>query len=94
MVVLEFYCLVFPNILGCWRPEFTFFLDSFHSRVEFGTILDGLRNFAGGVLNPPPKPTHPPRYATDKQEGEEYESKFDGALLVCAKSHSRAAVTT
>ena len=26
---------------------------SFHIRVEFGTILDGLRNFGGGGLNPP-----------------------------------------
>ena len=35
----------------------------FHNRVEFGTILEGLRNFGGGGLNPPP--THPPpRYAT------------------------------
>jgi len=36
----------------------------FHNRVEFGTILEGLRNFGGGggVLNPL-KPT--PRYATD-----------------------------
>ena len=34
--------------------------NSFHSRVEFGTILDGLRNFGGGGLNTPT----PPRYAT------------------------------
>ena len=24
-VVLEFYCLFFPNILGCWRPKFSNF---------------------------------------------------------------------
>ena len=24
-----------------------------HNRIEFGTILEGLRNFGGGVLNPP-----------------------------------------
>jgi len=33
--------------------------NSFHNRVEFGTILEGLRNFGGGGT---PKP--PPRYAT------------------------------
>ena len=32
--------------------------NSFHNRVEFGTILEGLRNFGWGGLNPP-------RYATD-----------------------------
>jgi len=30
--------------------------NSFHSRVEFGTILEGLRNFWEGV-EPPPPPT-------------------------------------
>jgi len=29
----------------------------FHNRVEFGTILGGLRNFGGGRFEPP---THPP----------------------------------
>ena len=33
---------------------------SFHNRVEFGTILEGLRNFGGGGLNTP----NSPRYAT------------------------------
>jgi len=28
--------------------------NSFHNRVEFGTILVGLRNFGGEGLNPPP----------------------------------------
>jgi len=42
--------LLFPNILGFWRPRFSKF-NSFHSRVEFGTILEGLRNFGGGGLN-------------------------------------------
>jgi len=36
--------------------------NSFHNRVEFGTILEGLRNFGGGEALNPPKP--PPRYAT------------------------------
>ena len=36
--------------------------NSFYNRVEFGTILEGLRNFRGG-LNPP---NQPPRYATGR----------------------------
>jgi len=35
--------------------------NSFHNRVEFGTILEGLRNFGGGGFEPPP------RYATVSQ---------------------------
>ena len=35
--------------------------NSFHNRVESGTILEGLRNFGGGGLNNPPPP---PRYTT------------------------------
>ena len=32
--------------------------NSFHNRVEFGTILEGLRNFGGGgVQHPPPTTT-------------------------------------
>ena len=31
--------------------------NSFHNRVEFGTILEGLRNFGGGGVEPP---NHPP----------------------------------
>ena len=34
--------------------------NNFHSRVEFGTILEGLRNFGGGEVRTP----NPPRYAT------------------------------
>ena len=30
--------------------------NSFHNGVEFGTILEGLQNFGGGCLNPPPQP--------------------------------------
>jgi len=33
-----------------------------HNRVEFGTILEGLRNFGGGGFENP----NPRRYATDK----------------------------
>ena len=34
--------------------------NSFHNRVQFGTILEGLRNWGGGVWTPQP----PHRYAT------------------------------
>ena len=34
--------------------------NSFHNRIEFVTILEGLQNFGGGGLNTPT----PPRYAT------------------------------
>jgi len=50
----------FPNVLGCWRSKFSNF-NSFHNRVEFGTILEGLRNLGGGGLNtpnPPPSVRH------------------------------------
>jgi len=30
--------------------------NSFRNRVEFGTILEGLRNFGGGGVFEPPKP--------------------------------------
>jgi len=32
--------------------------NSFHNRVEFSTILEGLQNFGGGGLNPPPTVRH------------------------------------
>ena len=32
------------------------FFNSFHNRVGFGTILEGLRNFGEGGLPPPPIP--------------------------------------
>ena len=32
--------------------------NSFHIRVEFGTILEGLRNFGRGDLNPTPSALH------------------------------------
>jgi len=31
--------------------------NSFHNRVEFGTILEGLRNFGGGGFNTPIPPS-------------------------------------
>jgi len=36
--------------------------NSFHNRVEFATILEGLWNFGGGGLNPLPNPA--PQHAT------------------------------
>jgi len=33
--------------------------NSFHNRVEFGTILEGLRNFRGGGVFEPPPPGKP-----------------------------------
>jgi len=33
--------------------------NSFLNRVEFGTILEGLRNFGGGVVEHPPSPGTP-----------------------------------
>jgi len=35
--------------------------NSFHNQVEFGTILEDLRNLGGGEFEPP----QPPRYVTD-----------------------------
>jgi len=59
-VVLEFYCLFFRTSWSVGVLNSAIF-NSFHIRVEFGTILEGLRNFGGGgVWTPPP----PPRYAT------------------------------
>ena len=34
--------------------------NSFHNRVEFGTILEGLRNFGGGGFEPPKHPVGTP----------------------------------
>ena len=62
-VVLEFYCLFFPNILVCWRPKFRNFLNSFHNRVEFGTIFWRAFGISGGGGFEHRNPT-PPGYAT------------------------------
>ena len=45
-VVLEFYCLFFRTSWSVGVLNSTIF-NSFHNRVEFGTILEGLRNFGG-----------------------------------------------
>ena len=63
-MVLESYCL-FSEDIGMLASNSAIF-NSFHNRAEFGTILEGLRNFGGGgVLNPQP----PPRYATGFKYG-------------------------
>jgi len=58
--------ILLPFFRTSWGVGFlnSVIFNSFHSRVEFGTILEGLRNFGGGGrlrTNPPSKP---PRYAT------------------------------
>ena len=45
-VVLEFYCLFFRTS-WCVGVLNSAIFNSFHSRVEFGTILEGLLNFGG-----------------------------------------------
>jgi len=56
----------FPRISWCVGVLNSAIFNSFHNRVEFGPILEALRNFGGGgVLNPPQ--TYP-RYATAQHE--------------------------
>ena len=50
-VVLEFYCIISEHLGGVGVLNSAIF-NSFHNRVEFGTILVGLRNFGGGGVNP------------------------------------------
>jgi len=53
-VGLEFYCLFFfrtPWGVGVLNSAV---FNSFHNRVEFGMILEGLRNFGGGLNTPTP----------------------------------------
>jgi len=47
LVVLELYCLFFRTSWGVGIRNSAIF-NSFHNQVEFGTILEGLRNFGGG----------------------------------------------
>ena len=54
-VVLEFYCLFFRTSWGVGVLNSAIF-NSFHNRVEFGMILEGLRNF-GGFQHPKPPPS-------------------------------------
>jgi len=56
--------ILLPFFRTCWCVGVlnSAVFNSFQSRVEFGTILEGLRNFGGGgggTPNPPP-PRPPP----------------------------------
>jgi len=46
-LVLEFYCLFFRTSWSVGVLNSAIF-NSFHNRIEFGTILEGLRKFEGG----------------------------------------------
>ena len=61
MVVLEFYCLFFRTSWGVGVLNSAIF-NSFHSRVDFGTILGGCSEFRGRGFEPHKPPT---RYATE-----------------------------
>jgi len=52
-VGVEFYCLFFRTTWGVGVLNSAIF-NSFHNRVEFGKILEGLQNIGGG-FEPPPK---------------------------------------
>ena len=45
--------------MGYWLPKFSNF-NSFYNWVEFGAILEGLRNFGGGGFEPPKTPLGTP----------------------------------
>ena len=55
-VVLEFYC-IFSEYTGVLASQIQQFLTVFTNWVEFGMILEGLRNFGGGGLNNPNPPS-------------------------------------
>jgi len=59
---LEFYCLFSEHLRGVGVLNSAIF-NSFHNRIEFGTILDDLRNFGGGGVEIPSLPGTP-LYAT------------------------------
>jgi len=72
----------FPNILECWRPTInSAIFNSFHNRVEFGTILEDLRNFggAGEGLN---TPKIPPQYATDPCNQQAASNKYTNGVTL------------
>jgi len=52
--------------------------NSFHNRVEFGTILEGLRNFGRGGFE---HPTLPPRYATVQNDTNMKDFQGDEAAI-------------
>ena len=49
----------FRTSWGVGVPNSTIFIN-FHNQVEFGTILEGLRNFEGGLNPPKPFPLGTP----------------------------------
>ena len=49
---MEFYCLFSEHLRGVGVLNSAIF-NSFHNRVEFGTIFEGLRNFGGAGFEPP-----------------------------------------
>jgi len=51
--------ILLPLFRASWGIGFlnSAIFNSFRNRVEFGTILEGLRNFGGGGFN---SPKHPP----------------------------------
>jgi hypothetical protein len=71
--VLEFYCL-FPNILGCWCPKFSYFYTNYDDGTgtlnSYGCIFHGTGNSAqlcqnfrisgGGCFEPPKSPRGTP----------------------------------
>ena len=54
-VVLDFHCLFFGTS-WCVGVGYSAIFNSFHNRVEFGTILEGLQNFGEGGCEPPKSP--------------------------------------
>jgi len=56
----------FRTSWGVGSPNSAIF-NSFHNRVEFSTILEGLRNLGGGRVEPP----NSPRYAAGGWGGPE-----------------------
>jgi len=58
--------LSFSEHLGYWRLNTAIF-NSFHNRVEFGTILLGLRNIGGGGLNTPTPLLGTPSLVTEQR---------------------------
>ena len=58
-VVFRILLPFFRTSLGVGVLNSAIFFNSFDNRIEFGTILEGLRNFCGGGFEHPPH-----RYAT------------------------------
>ena len=54
--------LPFSRKSWCFGVLNSAIFNSFHNRVEFGVILEGLRNFGGGGLNTPNPPLSTPLF--------------------------------